>query len=172
MIETLSIAGELVQRTSSTARVQEILQLSLAPVFLLAAIGALLNVVNARLIWIVDGIDRLEEAIAEGHAGREAEEMPALLKRRDFAQNAVNLCTSAALSICFIVATLFISAFIRPQIGTLVAAFWVLTMLFLFAGLLYFLRETHIATRSARERRALSREIKAREATTDEGTDR
>lgn len=159
MIEVLSPVGELLERTSSSLRVQEIVQLSLAPVFLLAAIGALLNVVNARLVWIVDGIDRLERAIEGGSAGREAETMPALIRRRDHAQNAVNLCTAAALTICVIVATLFISAFIKPQIGTLVAVLWIVTMLLLFAGLLFFLLETRLATTSARERRRLSREI-------------
>ena len=159
MIEVLSPVGELLERTSSSLRVQEIVQLSLAPVFLLAAIGALLNVVNTRLVWIVDGIDRLERAIERGCAGREAETMPALIRRRDHAQNAVNLCTAAALTICVIVATLFISAFIKPQIGTLVAVLWILTMLLLFAGLLFFLLETRLATTSARERRRLSREI-------------
>ncbi len=164
MIEILSLAGELLQRTSSSLRVQEIVQLSLAPVFLLGAIGAMLNVVNARLIWIVDGIDAIDAAIADGTAGREAEEMPALHRRRDYAQHAVNLCTGAALTICIIVATLFISAFIKPQIGTLIAVLWVLTMALLFAGLLYFLLETRIATSTARERRQLSRTISAKQA--------
>ncbi|PZP18065.1 MAG: DUF2721 domain-containing protein, partial [Kocuria rhizophila] len=60
MLDMLSLAGDLIARTSSTARVQEIVELSLAPVFLLAAIGALLNVVNSRLIWIVDRVNRIE----------------------------------------------------------------------------------------------------------------
>ena len=42
MLDMLSLAGDLIARTSSTARVQEIVELSLAPVFLLAAIGAVL----------------------------------------------------------------------------------------------------------------------------------
>ena len=44
------LASEIVARTSETARVQQMVQLSLAPVFLLAAIGAVLNVMNVRLI--------------------------------------------------------------------------------------------------------------------------
>ena len=46
------LAVELIQRTSSAVRVQHILQLSLAPVFLLAGIGAIMNVMVSRLIWI------------------------------------------------------------------------------------------------------------------------
>lgn len=164
MIDLLSLAGDLLERTSSSLRVQGIVQLSLAPVFLLAAIGAVLNVVNARLMWIVDGIDRLDAVGEADLAMREREELPALRRRRTYAQNAVNLCTGAALTICIIVATLFISAFIEPQIGTLVAGLWVLTMGLLFLGLLYFLLETRIATSTARERRRLSRKIIAKTA--------
>lgn len=168
MIDLLSLAGDLLERTSSSLRVQGIVQLSLAPVFLLAAIGAVLNVVNARLMWIVDGIDRLDATSEADPAMREREELPALRRRRTYAQHAVNLCTGAALTICIIVATLFISAFIEPQIGTLVAGLWVLTMGLLFLGLFYFLLETRIATSTARERRRLSRKIIAKQADKEE----
>ena len=60
------ITTTLIERTSSTVRVQHILQLSLAPVFLLAAIGAVLNVMNSRLIWIVERVNRIEEAEDDG----------------------------------------------------------------------------------------------------------
>ncbi|MXP13355.1 DUF2721 domain-containing protein [Altererythrobacter confluentis] len=154
-----SLATELIERTSSSLRVQGIVQLSLAPVFLLAAIGAVLNVMNARLMWIVDGIDLLENAMHNGTAGIDAEQMPALRRRQDYAQNAVNLCTASALTICLIVSALFISAFIKPQIGTFVAICWIVTMALLFVGLLFFVLETRIATSSARDRRKLSRKI-------------
>lgn len=39
-----NIASDLLERTSSTLRVQEIVRLSLAPAFLLAGIGAIMNV--------------------------------------------------------------------------------------------------------------------------------
>lgn len=154
-----SVASELVQRTASTVRVQEIVQLSLAPVFLLAAIGALLNVMNMRLIWIVERVHDIEEAVEKGIAGREAEELPALKKRRLLAQSAVNLSTAAALTICLVVALLFVSAFIRPQIGTFVAVLWIITMVQLVVALLLFLLETRAAIRSPRQLRRESREI-------------
>lgn len=163
MLETFSIAGELIDRTSSTVRVQEIVQLSLAPVFLLAAIGAMLNVMNLRLTWLFDRIEMIERAKETGEAGREAEELPALIQRQSYAQKAVNLSTLAGLTICMVVAVLFISAFIEPRIGTLVAILWVATMAQLSAALLLFFRETSLASASARERRKRSREILARQ---------
>lgn len=162
MVDYLSITGELIERTSSTVRVQEIVQLSLAPVFLLAAIGAMLNVMNLRLTWLFDRIEFIERELEEGVETRMGEELPALRQRQSYAQKAVNLSTSAALTICVVVAVLFISAFIQPRIGTVVAILWVATMVQLSAALLLFFRETSLASASARDRRKRSREILAR----------
>ena len=157
------LATDILSRTSSTARVQGIVQLSLAPVFLLAAIGAILNVMNARLIWIVDRVERLERREEEGRVSREVDELPALHRRQHYAQVAINLATAAALIICVVVALLFISAFIRPAIGTWVALLWVSAMALVFGSLFFFLRETQLATSTIKERRKLSRKIRERE---------
>lgn len=166
-MDTLSLTGELIARTSSTVRVQEIVQLSLAPVFLLAAIGAMLNVMNMRLTWLIDRIDFVERRADKGIGNREGEELPALRQRQTYTQMAVNLSTSAALTICLVIAILFVSAFIEPRIGTLVAVLWIATMLQLSIALLLFLRETRLATASARDRRKRSREIIARKGDQD-----
>ena len=163
MFEILSLTGELIERTSSSIRVQEIVQLSLAPVFLLAAIGAVLNVMNARLIWIVDRVNGIEYARDDGIAGRQKEELPALLQRQNYAELSVNLSTAAALTICLVIALLFVSAFIRPQMGTVVAVLWIITTIELVISLTLFLMETRLATASARDRRKRSREIQERE---------
>jgi hypothetical protein len=44
---------------------------------------------------------------------------------------------------------LFISAYITAQIGTVIAALWVLTMVLLVTGLGFFLLETRLAARGA-----------------------
>lgn len=168
MIEILAVqpglATDLIARTSSTPTVQAILQLSLAPVFMLAAIGAVLNVMNMRLIWIVDRVDRIEREADEGtEQGREKEELPALRRRQKYIELAVNFSTIAALLICLIVAVLFISAFIRPALGSLVAMMWIASMASVFVALFYFLRETRIATSSASDRRKLSRAISSKD---------
>lgn len=153
---TANLASDLITRTSETARVQQIVQLSLAPVFLLAAIGAVLNVMNVRLIWIVDRVNAIESGTAERRAD---EELAALRRRQKFASLAINLSSVAALIICLVIALMFISAFIRPAIGSLVAICWVGAMVLVIGSLIFFMRETQIATASAKERRALSRAI-------------
>ncbi|KPM23416.1 GTP-binding protein [Citromicrobium sp. RCC1885] len=145
-------------------RVQQVLQLSLTPVFLLAAIGAVMNTMTQRLIWIATRIEAIEEAAELGEAGRRPEELPILERRRVYAQGAVMFCTASALAICIVIGLLFVSAFIETQIGTLTAVAWITTMGLMVAGLVLFLLETRLATGSAKDRRRRSREIMRRKA--------
>jgi hypothetical protein len=154
-----SVAGELLARTASTARVQQMVQLSLTPAFLLAAVGAFLNVMNQRLTWIVDRVHLLEKMDEADIHDREVEELPVLRRRRRYAHLAVNSSTSAGLLICVVVSTTFVSAFVRPPMGTLVALLWIAAMALVFGALLSFLFETQLATKSSRDTRLLSRKL-------------
>lgn len=145
LIASTNIASELLERTASTLRVQEIVRLSLAPAFLLAAIGAVMNVMMARLIWIAGRIENLETRMEEDPRSKGKRELARLRRRRRLAQRAVMLSTMAALTICVVIALLFVSAFIKPQIGTVTAIAWILTMVFLVSGLLHFAMETLVA---------------------------
>ena len=155
-------ADQLLQRTSSTARVQQMVQLSLTPAFLLAAIGAFLNVMNQRLTWIVDRVHALERLEEANVGNREIEELPVLRRRRKFAHLAINLGTAAGLLICVVVGVTFVSAFVRPALGTVVALSWVAAMALVFGALSYFLLETRLATKSTRDTRRISRKLAAR----------
>lgn len=160
---TSSLAGELFARTSSTARVQEMVQLSLTPAFLLAAIGAFLNVMNQRLTWIVERVHVLEKREESEIPDDEVEQLPVLRKRRWFAHFSINFCTAAALLICLVVSLMFVSAFVKPPLGTYVAMCWIAAMALVFAGLLSFLLETRLATRSLDDTRRMSRKIEEKE---------
>ncbi len=149
---------DFIERTSSTVRVQHVVQLSLAPAFLLAAIGAVMNVMTNRLIWVANRIDRILIADEAGEAGDLAEDLPALQMRRVHAQRAVMLSTAAALTISIVIMLLFVSAFTYLPLGTLVASMWMLTMIFLIAGLGSFVLETRTAARRNRERMRRHRE--------------
>ena len=145
-----NLASDLLERTSSTLRVQEMVRLSLAPAFLLAAIGAVMNVMMSRLIWVAERIERLEMRIEEDRSPREISELQRLCRRRRLAQRAVMFSTAAALTICVVVALLFISAFITPKIGSLIALAWIATMGFLITGLVHFAMETIVAASGQR----------------------
>ena len=144
--------SDLLERTSSTLRVQQVVQLSLAPAFLLAAIGAVMNVMTNRLIWVANKIERILDAGDDGDVAALRRELPALEQRRIYAQRAVMFSTASALAISIVIVLLFISAFVETALGSLVSAVWVICMGLLVAGLGCFWMETRTAARRNRER--------------------
>lgn len=145
-----SIATDLLERTASSLRVQEIVRLSLAPAFLLVAIGGIMNVMMSRLIWIATRIERLEMRMEEDQSPEERQELVNLCRRRRLTQRAVMFSTGAAVTISLTILLLFLSAFIEPQIGSLTVIAWIATMLLLITGLLLFATETVVAARRQR----------------------
>ncbi|NNE50721.1 MAG: DUF2721 domain-containing protein [Altererythrobacter sp.] len=145
-----NIATELFERTSSTPRVREALELSLAPAFLLVGIGSMMNVMMQRLVWLANRIERLcINSTAENPEFLSRlpfeVELDWLTKRRRFARTAIKFSTGAAVVISIVIALLFVSAFIETKVGVLVAFMWVLSVGMLLTGLAYFLREALMA---------------------------
>ena len=142
-------AADILERTASTPRVQQVVQLSLAPAFLLSAIGAIMNVIMSRMIWIAQRVENIEEKMEAQRTAKQARELSWLLRRRKLMQGAIMFSTAAAVMISLVIGLLFISAYISTQIGTVIAMLWVLTMVLLVTGLGFFLLETRLAARGA-----------------------
>lgn len=140
-------AFELLERTASTPRVQQVVQLSLAPAFLLAGIGAIMNVMMARLIWIAGRIERLGESSAVSCSVSHGQEIKWLQNRRQRVRTAIMFSSSSAMIISVVIALLFISAYVEAQIGTVIAVLWVTTMALLIAGLGCFVMETRLSAK-------------------------
>jgi hypothetical protein len=138
-------AFEIIERTASTPRVQQVVQLSLAPAFLLSGIGAIMNVVMSRMIWIAQRVEKIEDKLEDERTAKQLREHGWLMRRRKLAQGAILFSTAAAVMISLVIGLLFISAYITAQIGTVIAALWVLTMVLLVTGLGFFLFETRLA---------------------------
>ena len=151
MIDLLSVAPQaaldFLERTASTPRVLQMLQFSLAPAFLLVGIGSTMNVMMARLTWVANRIERLEQRFEDRPEEPCADEIAWLTRRRGIAQRAVMFSTAAAGLISVLIAALFVSAYIHFKIGTFVAVLWVATMALLITGLAFFFRETWIAAK-------------------------
>lgn len=155
----LGAAGDLLERASSSLRVQNIVRLSMAPAFLLAGIGAMMNVIVARLTWVATRIERAENRIAKAANDSEAvqpgprdhRELERLLRRRRLAQRAMILSTGAASVIAMVIALLFVSAFITTQIGAVVAFAFIGAMGLLIAALVTFVLETMVAASGQRD---------------------
>lgn len=164
MIDLLAAGGnlatEMLERTASTPKVQQIVQLSLAPAFLLGGIGAIMNVMMSRLIWVADRIERIEQRGQDGKSARDQRELAWLNQRRRYAQWAVVFSTASAAVISIVIALLFISAYIQPQIGTLTAIAWIVTMVLLITGLGFFLMETRLAARGVHSARRVGLRVR------------
>lgn len=156
MLDLLSAAAvqapfafEIIERTASTPRVQQVVQLSLAPAFLLSGIGAVMNVIMSRMIWIARRVESIEEKMEAHRTAKQTRELGWLMRRRRLMQGAIMFSTAAAVIISLVIGLLFISAYITAQIGTLIAVLWVLTMALLVTGLGFFLLETRLAAMGA-----------------------
>lgn len=148
----LPLALEIFERTASTPRVQQVVQLSLAPAFLLSGIGAIMNVIMSRMIWIAKRIENIEDKMEEQRTPRQVREFGWLMRRRRLMQGAIMFSTASAVMISAVIMLLFISAYITAQIGTVIAFMWVLTMALLVTGLGFFLFETRLAAIGAEEK--------------------
>lgn len=139
--------------------IAHIIDLAVAPVFLIAGIGSLLGVVTTRLARVIDRARILEERVLSPRSDEEAarirDELVSLDKRMKLAQRAVLLFSLAALMVCLVVATLFIGDFIGVPAGALVALMFIAAMLSMAGGLILFLREIQIGTRAIRVRAEL-----------------
>jgi hypothetical protein len=147
LLASQPFAFELLERTASTPRVQQVVQLSLAPAFLLAGIGAIMNVMMTRLTWIAGRIERLGESSDMSCSLTHAREIEWLCERRQRVRTAIMFSSTAAMVISVVIALLFISAYITAQIGTLIAALWILTMVSLITGLGCFVTETRLSAK-------------------------
>jgi hypothetical protein len=121
----------------------------LAPAFLLSGIGAVMNVIMSRMIWISRRIENIEEKMDTQRTAKQARELGWLMRRRKLMQGAIMFSTAAAVMISLVIGLLFIAAYITAQICTLIATLWVLTMALLVTGLGFFLFETRLAARGA-----------------------
>jgi len=128
--------------------IAQAIQLSLSPIFMLTAIGALLNVLAGRLSRVVDRARDLE-ALHPRSAGPEHDrhvwELRILDRRMSVINRALVLTVSSAVMTCTVVAILFVAVLFKLHIGTVVALSFILAMVLLIAGLISFLVEVHMS---------------------------
>lgn len=146
--------------SATVSAVAHIIELAVAPVFLLAGIGSILNVLAGRLARVIDRARGLEAALpdlGEGERGRMMAELKVLDRRMALAHWAIGCCTGSALFVCLVVVLLFLSDLTEQGFARSVAGLFVIAMTLIVAGLSLFLYEINVATRSVRVRRELLR---------------
>jgi hypothetical protein len=133
------------------SQVAQTIQLALAPVFLLAGIGAFLNVCVGRLARIIDRARRLEERILASR-GKEHDRMVGEIRVLDRRMSVVNaaifLSVASACAVCLVVILLFAGNLFGAHLGTPVAILFSLAMLLQAGAFGTFIQEIRLASRT------------------------
>jgi hypothetical protein len=134
--------------TYDITSIAHVIQMAVAPVFLLTGVAGLLSVLVNRLGRVVDRFRTLHLRLPEleGVSLDSAQAEMAVLGRRTWhIHRAIALCTGSALLVCMVIATLFIGSLVRLEVSMIIATLFILAMMSLVAGLLFFLREIQLS---------------------------
>lgn len=133
--------------------IAQTIQLALAPVFVLVAIGNIMNILSTRLGRVVDRSRALQEQFA-ATSGKEHDivvrEIRLIDRRIALIGRALLLLVVSGLTIGLVVALLFVEEFARTNLQTLAAAAFLIAIGLLMAALWLFLLETREATNALR----------------------
>jgi hypothetical protein len=139
----------------TTNTVAQVIQLAVAPVFLLAGIGAFLNVTAGRLSRIVDRARTIEPELLAARGSehdRLQVEIRTLDRRMALVSQAIFLSVLAAVLICAVVVLLFAAGLTGLHLGTPIALLFIVAMVAMGWGFTVFLFETRVGSRSVRIR--------------------
>ncbi|MGX7896849.1 DUF2721 domain-containing protein [Tsuneonella sp. HG222] len=133
--------------------IAQTIQLALAPVFMLVAIGNIMNILAQRLSRVVDRSRLLQER----HAGTQGDEHDTLVReirlidrRIAMISQAILLLVLAGIAIGVTVAILFLEEFAPVDLQGIAAGSFIVAVALLMAALVLFLRETRTATAALR----------------------
>lgn len=137
---------------SHVTDISRVIQLAVAPVFLLSAIATLIAALSARLGRIVDRrrvvrgrLDTCTDAVVMAEATAEMEH---LARRSDLVYFAILFAVLGALLVCLVVAGAFLGALMKVELAKVVAGLFVLAMAALIVAWSLFLREVYLAVRA------------------------
>jgi len=134
--------------------IAHVIEISVAPVFLLAGISGLLMVLTNRLARTIDRSRSLQLAelallLPDQKVAIESE-MNSLLKRSRFINLSISLATCSALLVCIVIIMLFLGSLVSINVAQVIASLFIVCMVVLSAAFSCFLAEVFIAARSLR----------------------
>ena len=136
----------------SVNTVSQLIQLSVAPVFLLAGVAGLLNVFTGRLSRIIDKVDKLDK-YEEENILKDEKSILKITQRREFltmrmknTNLAILFSTSTGLLVAMVIVTMFLSAIFNFKDFLFIAILFILAMICLIISLFLFLREIFYTT--------------------------
>lgn len=144
------------------ADIAHTIQLAVAPVFLLTALGTIINVLTTRLSRVVDRT-RVLSARIDSTGGSSAvlrsslppqDELALLWRRRILVNRAITCATMAALLVCLVVLLAFLGFMLHQNFSRFIALLFIGAMAMFIAALLLFLREIILTASSVRAPRS------------------
>ncbi len=142
-------------QVSSLPGLSHTISLALAPVFLLNGLGLILNMLTGRLTRIVDHARRVEGEFTprdDPRHARQVEELRVLDRRMWIVNNAIFLATASAVTLCTVVAAMFVATLAGFGFARTLAVMFTLSLLLLIAGLVLFLVEIRVAVHAIKIR--------------------
>jgi hypothetical protein len=127
------------------------IQLAVAPVFLLTALGTILGVLSGRLSRIVDRARVLDDRLAQLELPATASlvaELKLLARRRRLVNYALTSATVAALLVCALIGVAFLGFMVHVNFSMLIAGMLIAAMVAFVLALVFFLREVLLAAGS------------------------
>ena len=140
--------------TETVNTISQLIQLSVAPVFLLAGVAGLLNVFTGRLSRIIDKVEKLDayENSKEDMKSNLKEELR-LKERRKFltmrmknTNQAILFCTITGLLVALVIVTMFLSAMMEFKDSNFIGILFITAMISLIISLILFLKEIFFTT--------------------------
>ena len=128
--------------------IARVIQLAIAPVFMLTAIGAILNALLGRLARAIDRrrvVEGLLPRASEAERKEYLEEHGHLDRRIRLVLWSIALSVLSALLICLLIGGAFVGAYIATDISSMVAILFFGSVVALTGSLLVFLREVLLA---------------------------
>lgn len=143
------------QYAPAVVTIAQTIQLSLSPVFMLAGIAGILNLIAGRLARVIDRV-RVLETLHPRSSGPEHDRLIWELRLLDRRMKVINLalflCVTSAVFICCVVALLFVAVLVHLHIGNILALTFIASMVLLVAGLVAFMVEVSMSSRATQVR--------------------
>ena len=130
--------------------ISHVIQLAVAPVFLLSGVGVTTGMLTNRLARIVDRARALEARPHDPADTRTHADLVALSSRAKLVNRALTLCTVCAIMVSLVIVTLFVSPMIEVDLSGLIAVLFIGGLIAYVVALVTFLREIFVATASLR----------------------
>lgn len=124
---------------TALADITHTIQVAVAPVFLLSAIGTMLAVLTTRLSRIIDRVRLLEARLPEDASVQT--ELDTLSRRARLIHRALTSSVAAAICVCLLITLAFVGYLVQLQLGGVVAVVFIAAMVLFVFALVSFLRE-------------------------------